>query len=798
MLTETEFYYYRDVEQNLSEAGKDYLTGCYMGDGARLVGTHARRNIVSWVPSEKLNDKTFSTESMGPERALNTLMQFKKHVLWYGDQPEPVDVIRTIKNSRKRRGTYIGDGIALSTFGPSVYEAKTKSKIEELLEENPNDWLRNENGEVIYKPARDAFSKLGIKHKVFVYSSEQQVHIANLNQILWARQSHHVSIDPQMLNKVMRNKFAVTLEELRGLLKLDSITPLIKAIDTGLLFIDIENQLIGDTENCLVSTTKPLLEHAVEIRKKNLVYQKGFASSKDVELVPTLKSAEKALEKLNAIKEGKSSRSVRRWKVQIKEGEKKGLSPFQSLIPKYHRCGKSRKLNIKVEKFLMDYLLNDFIYRQGMSFYRGHCDYYFLAEGKHPEFEPVTRKTFTLRYYTIPPEIAAEARGGRRLSNSKAAPTDPEERHLKAMMAWERAAVDHYLVDLYLIVYTKKGKVIVERPWLTLMIDLYSGKVIAFSISFRKPSRKSVAKVIRACVRQHGKLPREIIFDRGAEFKSVYLAALLAHYRVILSLRPAADPKYGGEVEGFFGEFMKEWLSQRDGNLADKTEARSIDGKKTPKKSAILSPADFYRELKKYCLWRENSCRGIGSETSEYEFDRSQKMFPHIPISVEYDSDFLVATCVEPKKYTVDMQKGINIDNVWYSSPKMRLLLGKPSRNNVRPDPEVPNLIFVKVLDRWEPFYATEINSYSAKLEEHQIAEGMLISEAAYLKRKIRERDDIELAGLVREMDKFRENNNQTPIVDIDIRGNKNNQSVIFSKLKNANLRPINVKSWGN
>src|SRR5690606_17474866 len=108
------------------------------------------------------------------------------------------------------------------------------------------------------------------------------------------------------------------------------------------------------------------------------------------------------------------------------------------------------------------------------------------------------------------------------------------------------------------------------------------------------------------------------------------------------------------------------------------------------------------------------------------------------------------------------------------------------------------NLIFVKVLDKWEPFYATEINSYSTKLEEHQIAEGMLISEAASIKRKIREMDDIELAGLVREMDEFRENNKQTPIVDVDIRGNKSNQSVIFSKLKNANLRPINVKSWGN
>lgn len=799
MLTENELEYACKVKYRLPSAGCDYVRACFVGDGSRQVGTHAKGNVVSWIPSPNPNEVTFASESYGPERALRTILQYSPDVSWYGDQPEPIDIVATIRGGHKRRSSYTADAIAITPQGIIVYEAKTSSKIDELVSTKPDDWQRIENGNVVYLPARKAFARFGLMHEVFVYKPEDAFYIANLNQLLWIRECEGIaSIAPNAINRALEKNFTPTIAELKKQLSLSSYAPIYKAIDEGHLVVDLRNQLITEVNSCLTSTTVAMLEHGMELRNSQLIYRNGLIESKNLSLVPSLKAAEEALQRLEAINSGISDRNVRRWKERVRRGEKLGLSAFQSLISLHHLCGKrSSNINIKVERTLTSYLLETHIHHQGISYYRSFIDYTRIAREVHPELEPVCRKTFMRRLSKIPPDVIGYARGGKRMGNAMALPTDPEERNIRAQTAWEVAAIDHYCVDLFLILYVKNEKVIVERPWLTLMIDICTGKVLAFSISFKKPSRHAVAKVIRACVRNHGRLPREIILDRGAEFKSVYLASLLAHYSVTLSLRPASDPRYGGQVEGFFGEFKKLWLCQREGNLANFKEARSVDGSKAPRKSAVLFPADFHRELKMYCNWRENACRGIGGFSCEAHFAESEVEFPHIPRPVQYDSDFVIVTCIEAKKFTVDMQRGININGIWYSSPAMKLLLGRPKKNEVRMDPENPNLIFVRIGDEWKPFYSSDIKTYSAKSPEHQLAEGMIKHEAYTLKRKIRFEDDVELAQLVNEMNLVRAQSDATPILEAEITEPFGGQSGMFANLKNASVRPVKIQAWG-
>jgi putative transposase len=636
-------------------------------------------------------------------------------------------------------------------------------------------------------------------HEVFIYKPEDRFYIANLNHILWLREQPDICAPERSeINRVLKQQFTLTLSELKRRLNLSSQAGLVKAIDEGNVVVDLKGQLIADPDSCLASTSLALLEHGNELRQSQLVYHDKLVEPKDIAQVPSLKAAEEALSRLNAINEGQSDRNARRWKARIERGSAEGLSAFQSLIPMFHRSGKRNgNLNAKVLNYLDEYLLNTHIHNRGISDYRGHIDYTLLARAVHPEFEPVCRKTFVRRLAQIPPDVSGYARGGKRMGNAMALPSDPEERHLKAQTAWERAAIDHYCVDLYLVVYTKKDKMVVERPWLTLMVDLCTGKVLAFSVSFKKPSRHAVAKVLRACVRNHNCVPREIIFDRGAEFKSVYLASLFAHYSVILSLRPASDPRYGGEVEGFFGEFKKLWLCQRDGKIANYKEARAVDGSKAPRKAAVLFPADFHRELKQFCVWRENACRGAGSQSSEALFEQSSADYPYVARPISYDAEFIAATCIESRNYTLDMQRGINVAGIWYSSPAMQLLIGKPRKNEVRLDPENPNLIFVRVGDQWEPFYSSEINTYSAKSAEHQLADGMIKHEATNLKRKIRFEDDVDLARYVREMNQFREANETAPLLEIELAETNEGPTVDFSSLRSAHVRPVNIRAWG-
>ena len=642
---------------NLSNVAMEYIRCCW-DRPSRMVGTEADGNMVSFVPSRKLDGRTYSTESRSPERAFLILCEFDDDVLFALDQPDPIQIQRTYKNGVKRWGSYTSDSLVLSKSGPRVVEVKAASDIAKYLVNNPDDWKRCESGEIVYRPAREAFAKLGLLHVVYVYNQSDRFLVDNLDLMLLARGHEEVQIvDEKRLKNVMRKAFAMTLYELWIKLKLSSMTPLIHAIDRGLLMADLKQSRLSDAKNCLVSLNADLLEHAIELHNKNKVYWDGLAGSSDLKKIPTLNSAEKAIEKLKKIDSEPSSRNIRRWKQKIKAGAESNLSEFQSLIPLDHlRGNRMRKIPTVVDELLMDYLLDTFIKRQGLSLYRGYIDYTERALRAHPQFRPVSRRTFTRRFEQIPGEVIGAARGGKRQRNAMAAPTDPLMRSLKSSIPWQRAAADHYLADIYLVLFSRTGEVYVERPWVTALVDLATSKILGLCISFCKPSRRSVAKVIRDCVRRHGKLPREIIVDRGSDFKSVYLASFMAHYGLTLSLRPSAAPKFGGEIEGFFGEFKKQWLSQRPGNLADYQEARSVDGNKAPKKAAILQPVDFYTELWSFCEWRENKTRGTGPISIDLAFHQGAEQYPFYAKQIEYDSDFITVTAVEDKKYSFTYQ----------------------------------------------------------------------------------------------------------------------------------------------
>src|SRR5690625_4385127 len=119
-------------------------------------------------------------------------------------------------------------------------------------------------------------------------------------------------------------------------------------------------------------------------------------------------------------------------------------------------------------------------------------------------------------------------------------------------------------------------------------------------------------------------------------------------------------------MEGFFGEFVKQWLCQRPGNLADYKEVRSVDGSKAPKKAAILQPADFYQELWAFCEWRENKCRGTGANSIEVDFMDGAGRYPFYCNSFNFDDELLNVTAVATKTFWFSLQRGIRFKYTYY------------------------------------------------------------------------------------------------------------------------------------
>ena len=793
MLTQTEFRQYCRFTHQLPASAIEYISIVRCSPPSRMVGTHAKTNVVSFVPSSKMGH-TISTESKGPEGAFATFCRADPQCLEIWDQLEPVPIERYDKNGKLNKGSYTCDFLILTADGPFVVEVKPYSVLEELVKDQPKNWIK-EGEKYTYLPAVKAFQKLGLKHLVFVYKTAMQIKVFNLNLLSFYKEMQPLNdLDQRKITSLFETSFFKSMEDIRRELNYENYDSILGAIARNEFFFDIEKELLSDADSVRLVLDKShvLITNSFNVSK---VYEGGRQDAVHVSSQPGFTEVSKVLKRLERIDSGESSRSVRRWNSLIRKGRKNGLSRFESLISGRHRSGNNkRKIAQPVADFLIKFLKESFAPDKGATLYWGHKKYVVNAKEQHPNFDPVSRPTFTAYFKALPAEFVANLRYGRRGANAAAPSSDPHDRNLKAQLAWERAAIDHYLADVYVVVAKDEDEVYVERPWVSAMIDLATGVVLAISLSFKAPSKVSCAKVMRECVRKHGKLPREIIVDRGSDFTSVYFEALLAHYELILSFRPTAQGRYGGEVEGLFKEFKQSWLSQRSGNLNDYKDPRAVDGTHLPSKFAILRIFDLYRELNAFCNFRSGKSINIHIESRKERFLRHQRDFSRLAVHIENDGVFALATAVDILKYTLNPQRGIKINELWYYSSKLREGDIKKSKLDVRIDPENPHVIYVHIRDEWTPLYSSQISSFASKTLDMQLQEGLVALEGANFRRKLREKADEQLVHLIREMNQVA-SNDQTPIAEV-VQDVSKESGLIDLNFQGLKIRTLPMEAW--
>lgn len=799
MLTEKEVKDYTIVAHGLSISAREYIRDCRMSEPSRMVGIHSKSNVTSQIVSKKMNH-SISVESRTAERAFYLLCEYDERVFEIWEQPQPVNILKTTKAGNKRKNSYTPDFLILTCDGPTVIEVKTNEELKDLLIKYPDDWTVDASGEYSYLPAIEAFSKLGLTHKTFVYSNKLRYLIANLEVLLKSRRAQSLpSNEENRVLDLFERYFVWSLYDLKNELALESYTPLIQLIDQKKIYFDQNRELLTTPKNCFVATSSKLLEPAKEYRDKRLLFKDIDTKHLSILSFPSAKVAKETLDKLRRANSKESSSSVRKWRRQIEEGREKNLTPFQSLVSKRHRSGNRRsKVADEVSRFVDSFIKNNYSKQQGISVSRSYHQYTSAAKEKHPNYEPVSLVTYSKRIAKIPDYEVALRKGGRRLANAAAEPTDPMQRSIKAKAAWQSVAIDHYLADIYLVFFSSSKETFVLRPWVTAMLDLYSSKILAVSISFQSPSRNSVAKIFRDCVRRHGKLPSEVIVDRGSDFTSVYFSSFLANYGVTLSLRPSGHSRWGGEIEGFFGEFKKQWLSQRQGNMNDYKNTRSIDGKLTPRNLAVMKPYDFYKELFEFCDWRDNKCISFNQYSANFRLQKSEKDYPLFAIPVEYNQDFIVASSVESSSYKIDLRRGIHIQDFWFSHPDLSKVRGKLRKLEVRIDPENPHVVYALVNNKWVSCFSSHINDYSAKDPVAQLVDGLIYREAFNARKKIRQLADEDLAKKVKEFESVAIASDKSSIASeksskTTISGNVTS---IFKQVKTEDKSPVKVTYW--
>jgi putative transposase len=259
--------------------------------------------------------------------------------------------------------------------------------------------------------------------------------------------------------------------------------------------------------------------------------------------------------------------------------------------------------------------------------------------------------------------------------------------------------VDHTLVDV--IVVDSVTRQPIQRPWLTLAIDVCTRCVLGFHLALEAPSATSVALCIaHAILPKDGWLsergvsgewaaagiPERLHLDNGKDFHSEALRRGCEQYGIGLQYRPVRTPHYGGHIERLIGSVMGK-VHLLPGTTFSNIAAR---GTADPEQTASLTLQELERWLATAIVgvYHQAVHRGLGT-TPFSAWRRS--------ICEVYASDGRAMTQVpDPRRLLIDFlpyerrlvrREGIVLYSIQYWSEILTTWIGEPEKMIVRYDP---------------------------------------------------------------------------------------------------------------
>jgi putative transposase len=211
--------------------------------------------------------------------------------------------------------------------------------------------------------------------------------------------------------------------------------------------------------------------------------------------------------------------------------------------------------------------------------------------------DPPGRKAITKRLRSRPPRELIAKRQGRQAARDRFTPVVGS---LEASRPLSLVQIDHTLVDV--IVVDTATRAPIQRPWLTLAIEVCTRCVAGFHLTLEPPSATSVALCISHAALPKASwlaergidadwpvqgLPERLHLDNAKEFRSDALTRGCEQYGIGIDHRPVRTPHYGGHIERLIGTMMgKVYLlpgttfsniAAKGDNDPDKTAAMSLD-----------------------------------------------------------------------------------------------------------------------------------------------------------------------------------------------------------------------------
>ena len=268
------------------------------------------------------------------------------------------------------------------------------------------------------------------------------------------------------------------------------------------------------------------------------------------------------------------------------------------------------------------------------------------------------------------------------------------------------------LVDV--IVVDSVTRAPIQRPWLTVAIDVCSRCVAGFHLSLEPPSATSVALCIAhaalpkdAWLSMHridaawpvSGIPERLHLDNAKEFRSEALRRGCEQYGIAIDYRPVRTPHYGGHIERLIGTMMGKVHLLPGTTFSDVR----VKGDLNPEKTAAMTLDEVERWLGHAIagVYHHELHRGIGT-TPLAAWERGivgdEMMLGHgEPTAVPDPRRFLIDFL--PIERRLVRHDGVSLHSIRYWSDVLRTWIGHREYMIVRYDPRDLSRIYLLTPD---------------------------------------------------------------------------------------------------
>lgn len=527
-------------------------------------------------------------------------------------------------------------------------------------------------------------------------------------------------------------------------------TELFKKPETPIQYVKLEDAEI----------VKRDLDTFPDFLKENALdkYQLISILDKKIEHGWTEKNINPILDELfvTAIEKRPNWRTVVRWRKNFIESN----GDIVSLVPKRQKMG-NRVKRIEGDEAFFEEALARFLDSKRPSVAKAY-QYYkdritieneSIVDGK---IHIISYKNFNKRIKSLPPYAIAVARHGKFLADQWFTYCSS---HIPPTRILERVEIDHSPLDLILL--DDELSIPIGRPYLTLLIDVFSGCVLGFHLSFKSPSYVSVSKAIVHAVKPKS-LPKlsiklqnnwpcfgkieNLVVDNGAEFWSKSLEHACKEAGINIQYNQVRKPWLKPFVERFFGRINDCFLSEMPGKTFSNILAREDYN---PKKDAIMRFSTFTEEFQRWIV--DVYHQDTNSRETRIPIKRWQQgfdAFPPLEMNVDDEDRFKVLMFISDVRTLT--RNGIKFEELMYDSTalsdyrKRYPQTADSIKKIIKIDPDDLSSIYV---------YLAELNGYLKVpcTDKSGYANGLSLHEHKVIKHCNREmmregRDDLGLA----------------------------------------------------